>query len=201
MSLLLLLGTRLNSLVVVLPCIPLVPQKLRIHPFGGSVAVLAWLLDAILVGLEGLVVSGVILRLCHLCDQREGVAAQGFWLAGTGISKRPFTLPKRLPVSEPPFRGQSSRPATSIPYRSFVLPVRISIPLRAPVRPVTRQIVTEIPSPDSRSVLPALLRISTPLWGLSDPSGSKRSTRFLAGKFAFRALPIAYYSLASILFY
>jgi len=30
------------------------------------------------------------------------------FLAGTGVSKRPFALPKRLPVSGPPFRGQSS---------------------------------------------------------------------------------------------
>jgi hypothetical protein len=39
-------------------------------------------------------------------------------LAGTGISKRPFTLPERLPVSRPPFRGRSSRPASSnaLPY-------------------------------------------------------------------------------------
>jgi len=56
-------------------------------------------------------------------------------LAGTGISKRPFTLPKRLPVSEPPFRGQSSRPTSSTPYRSFARPVRIPIPPRTPGLP------------------------------------------------------------------
>jgi hypothetical protein len=50
------------------------------------------------------------------------------FLAGTGISKRPFTLPKRLPVSRPPFRGRSSRPTPSTPCRLFVLPVRIPIP-------------------------------------------------------------------------
>ena len=49
-----------------LPRVPLVPQKLWIHPFGGSVAVPLWLFDAILVGLVGLVVSGVVLRLSHL---------------------------------------------------------------------------------------------------------------------------------------
>jgi len=27
-----------------------------------------WLFDAILVGLVGLVVGGVVLRLCHLCN-------------------------------------------------------------------------------------------------------------------------------------
>jgi len=123
------------------------------------------------------------------------------FLAGTSISKRPFTLPKRLPVSRPPFRGQSSRPAPSTPCRSFVLPVRTSIPPRTPVRPGPRKIITEIPLPDSRPALPTLPRIPTPLRGLSDPSGSKRSTRFLAGKPAFRALPIAYHSPASILFY
>lgn len=46
-----------------LPRVPLVPQELRVHPFGGSVAVLAGLLDAILVGLVRLVVSCVVLRL------------------------------------------------------------------------------------------------------------------------------------------
>ena len=35
------------------------------YPFGGSVAVLLRLLDAILVGLVGLVVSCVVLRLGH----------------------------------------------------------------------------------------------------------------------------------------
>jgi hypothetical protein len=91
------------------------------------------------------------------------------FLAGTGISKRPFTLPKRLPVSRPPFRGQSSRPAPSTPCRSFVLLVRIPIPPRAPVRPGTRKLTTEIPLPDSRPALPTLPRIPTPLRGLSDP--------------------------------
>ena len=38
------------------------------YPFGGSVAMPLWLFDAILVGLVGLVVSGVVLRLCHLCN-------------------------------------------------------------------------------------------------------------------------------------
>jgi len=91
------------------------------------------------------------------------------FLAGTGISKRPFTLPKRLPVSRPPFRGQSSRPASSIPCRSLVLLVRIPIPPRTPVRPGSRKIVTVIPLLDSRPALPTLPRISTPLRGLSDP--------------------------------
>jgi len=40
----------------------------REYPFGGSVAMPLWLFDAILVGLVGLVVSGVVLRLCHLCN-------------------------------------------------------------------------------------------------------------------------------------
>ena len=119
------------------------------------------------------------------------------FLAGAGISKRPFTLPKRLPVSRPPFRGQSSRPASSTPYRSSVRPVRIPVPSRAPVRPVARKIVTAIPLPDSRPASPTFPRISTPLRGLSDPSGSKRSIRFHAGKPASRSLPIAFYSLAS----
>ena len=38
------------------------------YPFGGSVAVLLRFLDAVLVGLVGLVVSCVVLRLRHLCD-------------------------------------------------------------------------------------------------------------------------------------
>jgi len=41
------------------------------YPFGGSVAMPLWLFDAILVGLVGLVVSGVVLRLCHLCNSMK----------------------------------------------------------------------------------------------------------------------------------
>lgn len=52
-----------------LPRIPLVPQELGVHPFGGSVAVLARLLNAVLVSLVRLVVSCVILRLRHLWNQ------------------------------------------------------------------------------------------------------------------------------------
>lgn len=65
-TLLLFVGNRLSGLIVMLPGIPLVPQELRIHPFGGGVAVLAGLLDAVLVGLVRLIVSCVILRLRHL---------------------------------------------------------------------------------------------------------------------------------------
>ena len=91
------------------------------------------------------------------------------FLAGTGISKRPFTLPKRLSVSEPPFQGQSSRPTPSIPCQTSVLPVQFSIPLRAPVRPGSRRILTKNPLPDSHPAVPTVPRISTPLRGLSDP--------------------------------
>lgn len=48
-----------------LPCIPLVPQKLGIHPFGGSVSVPPGLLDSVLMSLVRLVVGGVVLRLRH----------------------------------------------------------------------------------------------------------------------------------------
>lgn len=41
-------------------------SKSRNYPFGGSVAVLAGLLDSVLVGLVRLVVSCVVLRLSHL---------------------------------------------------------------------------------------------------------------------------------------
>jgi hypothetical protein len=37
----------------------------------------------------------------------------------TGISRRPFTLLHRLPVSGPPAQGQRSRPATSITSSAF----------------------------------------------------------------------------------
>jgi len=123
------------------------------------------------------------------------------FLAGTGISKRPFTLPKRLSVSEPPFQGQSSRPTSSIPCQTFAMPVRFSIPLRGPVSPGTRKILTENPLPDSCPAVPTVPRISTPLWGLSNPSGSKRSTRFPAVKLTFRTRPIACHSPAPDLFY
>ena len=53
-------------LVVVLPGIPLIPEELGVHPFGGGVSVPPRFLDAILVSLVGLVVSGMVLRLCHL---------------------------------------------------------------------------------------------------------------------------------------
>jgi len=54
------------ALLVVLPRVPLIPQKLGIHPFGGSVAMPLGFLDAVFVGLVGLIVCCVILRLCHL---------------------------------------------------------------------------------------------------------------------------------------
>lgn len=62
-----LLFCRFNVLgIVVLPGVPLVPQKFGIHPLGGSVAVPLRLFDAIPVGLAGLVVSCVILGLGHV---------------------------------------------------------------------------------------------------------------------------------------
>src|ERR1022692_4264281 len=88
-------------------------------------------------------------------------------LAGTGISKRPFTLPKRLPVSRPPFRGQSSRPAPSTPCRSFVLLVRIPIPSRAPAR--ARSL------PKSRRLTP--VRHSQPFLGSPLPFGAFRTLK------------------------
>ena len=100
----------------------------------------------------------------------SGLTCQLF-LAGTGISKRPFTLPKRLPVSRPPFRGRSSRPASSTPYRSFVLPVRIPIPLRAPVRPGCAQASI----PKSRCLTPA--RHSQPFLGSPLPFGVFRTLK------------------------
>jgi hypothetical protein len=57
------------------------------------------------------------------------------------------------------------------------------------------------PVADSRPAVPTVPRISTPLWGLSDPSGSKRSTRFPAVKLTFRTRPIACHSPAPALFY
>ena len=42
-----------------------------VYPFGGSVAVPLRLLDAVPVGLSGLVVGGVILRLGHLCKSKN----------------------------------------------------------------------------------------------------------------------------------
>lgn len=39
------------------------------YPFGGSVAMPLGFLDAVFVGLVGLIVCCVILRLCHLCNQ------------------------------------------------------------------------------------------------------------------------------------
>src|ERR1022692_2261534 len=89
-------------------------------------------------GAPGVVPSAPRRFLSNATDQCLQTHLPAF-LAGTGISKRPFTLPKRLPVSRPPFRGQSSRPAPSTPCRSFVLLVRIPIPSRAPVRPGTRE--------------------------------------------------------------
>ena len=111
-------------------------------------------------------------------------------LTGADISQRPFALPKRLPVSEPPFRGQRSRPTPSMPCRSLALPVRLPAPPRAPVRPGTREITAKNPLPDSRSALPTVSRISTPLQGLSNPSGSKRSIRFPVWKLTFRIAPV-----------
>lgn len=64
-SLFLLLGSSLPALLVVLPRVPLVPQELGVHPFGGGVPVPPGLLDAVLVGLVGLVVGRVVLRLRH----------------------------------------------------------------------------------------------------------------------------------------
>ena len=119
-------------------------------------------------GSPGAVPSAPRRFLSNATDQSFQAHLPAF-LAGTGISQRPFTLPKRLPVSRPPFRGQSSRPAPSPPCRSFVLPVQTPISPRAPVRPGARGIITIIPLPDSRPALPTIPRISTPLWGLSDP--------------------------------
>lgn len=41
------------------------------YPFGGSVAMPLGFLDAVFVGLVGLIVRCVILRLCHLCNKIE----------------------------------------------------------------------------------------------------------------------------------
>jgi hypothetical protein len=90
-------------------------------------------------------------------------------LTGAGVSKRPFALPQRLPVSEPPLRGQRSRPASSTPYRSLVLLVQLPIPLRATVGPAPRKINTENPLLDSRPALPIVPRISTTLLGPFGP--------------------------------
>jgi len=106
-------------------------------------------------------------------------------LIGTGISKRPFTLLKRLSASGPPFQGRRSRPTPSMPRQATAAPVRFPIPSRAPVRPGVRKIATENPLPDYRPAVTTVPRISTSLWGLSDPSGSKRSTRFPAAKSTF----------------
>ena len=59
------------------PCIPLVPQELGVHPFGGGVTVPSGFLDSILVSLVRLVVCCVILRLGHLrcCVERNKLAA------------------------------------------------------------------------------------------------------------------------------
>src|SRR5450755_3153182 len=89
--------------------------------------------------------------------------------AGTDISKRPFTLPQRLPVSEPPWRGQSSRPAPSTPCRAWVRPVRILIPPRTPVGPVARGIITKIPLPDYVRHSPPFLGSPLPVGAFSDP--------------------------------
>ncbi len=59
-------------------------------------------------------------------------------LIGTGISKRPFTLLKRLSASGPPFQGRRSRPTPSMPRQATAAPVRFPIPSRAPVRPGRR---------------------------------------------------------------
>jgi hypothetical protein len=103
--------------------------------------------------------------------QRFQAHRQAF-LAGTGVSQRPFALPERLPVSGPPFRGRSSRPATSTPCRARVLLVRLSAPLHASVCPGTRKITAKNPLPDLRPTLSTVLRIFTPLRGFSVPSGS-----------------------------
>src|ERR1039457_7495866 len=69
-------------------------------------------------GSPGVVPSAPRRFLSNATDQCLQTHLPAF-LAGTGISKRSFTLPKRLPVSRPPFRGQSSRPAPSTPCRSL----------------------------------------------------------------------------------
>jgi hypothetical protein len=43
----------------------LVAEELRVHALGAGVALLGDTLDAVLVLLLGLVVSGMVLRLCH----------------------------------------------------------------------------------------------------------------------------------------
>ncbi len=86
------------------------------------------------------------------------------------------------------------------PPNPFAGPFGLTAPPHALVSPSTRGIATAIPLPAACPVHPAVPRISTPLRGLSNPSGSKRSTRFPAGKLTSRALPIASYSPASIYF-
>lgn len=62
-SSLLLLGA--PGLDVVALRVPLVPQELRVHALARLVLVLLDLLDAVAVGLVGLVVRGVVLGLGH----------------------------------------------------------------------------------------------------------------------------------------
>jgi len=64
--------------------------------------------------------------------------------------------------------------------------VRLTATSLSPVSPGSGEISTADPFPASCSTTPAALRISTPLWGLLDPSGSKRSTRLLTGRLASR---------------
>lgn len=59
---LLFFGSNFPILLVVLPSVPLIPQKLGVHPFGGSVAMPPGLLDVIYVGLVELVMCCVIFR-------------------------------------------------------------------------------------------------------------------------------------------
>jgi hypothetical protein len=99
-----------------------------------------------------------------------------------------------LPRNDCPFRGH--HPEINVPGLLLQFPAGSSSGpfrrlLRHPHRFATGTAGFNAadPLPDSHPALPAACRISTPLQGFH-PSGSKRSTRFAAGKLTFRNRPI-----------
>ena len=95
---------------------------------------------------------------------------------GANAWRRPFARLQRLPVSRSPLQGHRSRSADSALHSPFPRLVRLTAPPPLAVCFRLSRLHRRGPSPRSGSSASNRASVSTPLQGLSFPSGSKRST-------------------------
>ena len=128
--------------------------------------------------------------ISQAADQSSDSRQQGNFPLRVDPSIRPFAHLQRLFVAEPPLQGQSSRPASSVSHRSVAESRCVfgSSALRCFYHSFGRNHCRRpvLPVPDQHF---RLLWTSTPLPGLSYPSGSTRSVPFNHRKTHLRNRP------------